>query len=94
MKMLERESTDPFLLYGVAMEHKNAGRLDEALVFLARTLSADSHYCYAYYQRGQVEEQRGNIAAAKQAYAEGIAMAVKVGDAHAKSELEAALMVL
>lgn len=94
MKMLEREPNDPFLLYGAAMEHKKAGRHELAVEFLDKTIAADPLYCYAFYQLGQVRDNLGDVAGAKDAYTDGIAAAVKKGDAHAKSELEAALMML
>jgi tetratricopeptide (TPR) repeat protein len=94
LTMLEKEPNDAFLLYGVAMEHKKAGRLDEAIEYLDRTIAADALYCYAFYQKGQVQEQQGDTKAARQAYELGITAAMKKGDAHAKSELETALAML
>jgi tetratricopeptide (TPR) repeat protein len=94
IKMLEREPKDAFLLYGVAMEHKKAGRSAEAIDYLRRTIDADDLYCYAFYQLGQVYEQDGQVADAKKAYEQGIAAAIRKGDAHAKSELETALSML
>jgi predicted Zn-dependent protease len=94
LKMLEKEPADPFLLYGVAMEHKKAQRPAETLEYLRRTLSVDPLYCYAFYQLGQVHELQGDIGSAKRAYEEGITAARKKGDDHAKSELETALAML
>ena len=93
-KMLEREPNDTFLLYGLALEHKKAGRFDEALGGLQRVTEIDPGYCYAYHQRGLIHEARGDVAAAKQAYEEGIAAATKKGDAHARDEITAALAML
>ena len=92
--MLEKQPTDPFLLYGVALEHKKAGNHPDALAYLAKTIAADPGYCYAYFQQGQVYEAAGDVPAAKAAYQAGIAAANKKNDAHAKSELEGALSML
>jgi tetratricopeptide (TPR) repeat protein len=92
--MLEKSPNDPFLLYGIAMEHKKAGDTARALEFLNRTIATDPGYCYAYYQQGQVREMVGDEAGARQAYEAGIAAATKKGDAHARGELEAALELL
>jgi len=92
--LLEKQSADPFLLYGVAMEYKKAGNPDKALEYFQRTLQADAGYSYAYYQQGQVYEGTGDIEAARQAYRDGIVAAQSKGDEHARSELEGALEML
>ena len=93
-KLLEKDPADPFLLYGIALEHKKAGRLDEALDWLGRTLEADEGYCYAYYQQGQTLEAKGDTDAARTAYQRGIGVARRVGDGHAAGELQVALDLL
>ena len=93
-RLLEREPADPFLRYGVAMEHKKAGRLEEAVAWFDRTLEADDSYCYAYYHKGQTLEERGDAAGARQVYEAGIRRAKSCNDAHAAGEMEAALDAL
>jgi tetratricopeptide (TPR) repeat protein len=93
-KMLEKTPDDPFLLYGIAMEHKKSGDSTRAIEFFDQTLRVDPGYCYAYYQRGQVFESIGEEEQAKAAYRAGIEAAAKKGDAHARGELEAALELL
>lgn len=93
-KMLDRTPADPFLLYGMALEYKKANEPQQALAYLGRTLQADTGYCYAYFQIGQVHEQIGNTDAARQAYRDGIEAAKRKGDAHAQSELEGALTMI
>ena len=93
-QMLQRQPDDPFLLYGLAMEHKKAGDAAQALEYLARVTQKDPNYCYAYYQRGLVHESQGDTDAARRAYQEGIAASDRAGDAHAKGEIEAALEML
>ena len=93
-KMLEKSPADPFLLYGIAMEHKKAGDAATAVEYFDRTLAADPAYCYAYYHRGQTQEEAGDADAARRSYRQGIEAATKAGDAHARQELEAALMML
>lgn len=93
-KMLERTPADPFLLYGMALEYKKANEPANALDYLNRAIQADAGYCYAYFQRGQVLEQTGDLASARQAYVDGIAAAKLKGDAHAQSELEGALSMI
>ena len=93
-QMLQRQPDDPFLLYGMAMEHKKGGDAAAALEYLGRVTKKDPNYCYAYYQRGLVHESQGDTDAARKAYQEGIAAADRAGDTHARGELEAALDML
>jgi len=91
LKLLEREPNDTFLIYGLALEYKKAGNLPRAIELLNRVIQLDSGYCYAYHQKGLAYEQAGDVAAARQAYRDGITAAVRKGDSHAKAEIEAAL---
>jgi tetratricopeptide (TPR) repeat protein len=93
-QMLLRQPDDPFLLYGVAMEYKKAGRAELAIEHFDQVLRRDPNYCYAYYQRAQVHESRGDVEAAKRSLREGLEAADRSGDAHARSEIEAALALL
>lgn len=90
-RLLERTPDDPFLLYGVALEYKKSNDFQNALDYLDRALRADPGYCYAYYQKGQIHESRGEPESAKRVYREGMEAARKKGDAHALSEIEGAL---
>lgn len=92
--MLERAPRDTFLLYAIGMEYKKLQTPSKAIEYFDRTIEVDAGYCYAYFQRGQVHEQTGNVPAARDSYRAGIAAAEKAGDAHAKSELEAALEMI
>ena len=60
-RILERTPNDPFLTYGIALEHKNAGEPQVALEWLDKTLALDARYCYAYYQKGQVLESTSPV---------------------------------
>lgn len=93
-KMLEQEPDDTFLIYGLALEHKKLGDDTRAIELLDRVIFLDPGYCYAYYQKGMAFESAGEPNAAKSAYRAGIDAAKKKGDAHAQSELEAALSMI
>jgi tetratricopeptide (TPR) repeat protein len=92
--MLAKQPADPFLLYGIAMEHKKRNEPTQAIDYFDRCIAADPNYCYAYYQRAQVQEQSGDVEGAKVTYRRGIEAASKSGDAHAREELTAALSIL
>ncbi len=93
-KLLERSPDDAFLTYALAMEHKKAGELDEALRLLSRTTSLDANYAYAHFQRGQIYEGRNDVPAARDAYAAGVAAAQRAGDAKGAGEIGGALAAL
>ena len=93
-RLLEHEPNDPFLRYGMAMEHKKAGDLDEAIAWFDKTLEAEHTYCYAYYHKGQCLESAGKNSEAASVYRKGIEVARGCNDAHAAGEMQAALDLL
>ena len=93
-KLLERTPNDAFLVYALAMEHKKAGELDEALRLLSRTAELDANYAYAHFQRGQIYEGRDDVPAARAAYTDGVAAARRAGDAKGEGEIGGALAAL
>ena len=94
LQMLRQQPDDPFLLYGLAMEHKKAGDAEQAREYFGQVLKRDPNYCYAYYQSAQVHESLGDVEGAKRMLREGLAAADRSGDAHARQEIEAALELL
>lgn len=89
--MLEKSPNDAFLRYAMALELKKSGDLAAALSSLDKTLELDGDYLYAYYQRGQIAEELGDVATAKAAYEAGIRRATAKGDMKALGELKTAL---
>ena len=72
-----RRSNDPFLLYGLALEHKKSSDFVRAVQLLHRTIEVDPGYCYAYYQLGQIHAATGDVATAKRVFEQGIAAATR-----------------
>lgn len=93
-RMLEREPDDTFLLYGLALEYKKLNDASRAIEHLNRVIELDPGYCYAYHQRGLIQESLGETESAKQSYRQGIEAATKKGDDHARGEIEGALSML
>lgn len=92
--MLQKQPNDTFLLYGIAMEHKKTGDWKTAIEFFDRAIRSDVNYCYAYFQKGQVNELAGDVEAAKRAYREGIVAAGRAADQHALGEIQGALSMI
>ncbi len=89
-KLHAADPADPFCTYGIALEHAKAGRIDDALAWLDKTVELDPHYCYAYFQKGKLLSTRGapgDDAAARKILEAGITAATEAGDAHAREEI-------
>jgi tetratricopeptide (TPR) repeat protein len=86
-KLLDADPNDPFLTYGIAMEHGKVDRFDEAIHWLDRTLSIDPKYCYAYYQKAKMLDAQGDTDQARAVLDDGMTAAAAAGDAHAREEM-------
>jgi tetratricopeptide (TPR) repeat protein len=91
LKMLETKSGDPFLLYALGLEYKKLGDMKSAIEYLDKTIQHDWGYCYAYYQKGLILQESGDLDSARRTFREGIDAAQRKGDAHAAEEISAAL---
>jgi predicted Zn-dependent protease len=90
-KLTSSGSVDPMAWYGLAMEYKNAERIDDALAAFESLREKTPDYVAMYLMCGTMLEKRGDEAAAREWLTEGIAQAKKKGDSHALGELESAL---
>ena len=80
--------------YGLAMEYKNQGRFSEAVDEFRTLLSSHPDYAAGYFHGGQTLEKAGRLEEARAMYEQGIAVTTRTGDAHTRSELQAALDIL
>jgi len=85
--LLKADPNDPFVTYGIAMEHAKADRLEEAIGWLDRTLGLDEGYLYAYFQKARVLSELGRDGDARAILTRGLAAAKRAGDDHAHSEM-------
>src|SRR5262245_23250980 len=88
---IARSPADPFPRYGLAMELRGQGRLDESAAAFAELIAAFPGYVPSYLMAGKVEEALGRAAQAAEIYRQGVQQAQAKGDLHARKELEAAL---
>ena len=87
LEKIAAKSKKPLPWYGLAMEYRSAGRLDDAIATFQRLHAMSPDYVPAYFMRAQVHEEQGDLDAARAALTTGIAAAKRVGDAHALSEM-------
>ena len=92
--MLEQDPKNSFARYGLAMEHMKAGQLAEAVTEFRSLIAADPNYAAAYFHGGQALEKMGEIEDARALYEQGVEVTARSGDAHTRSELQAALDLL
>lgn len=88
---IARSPGDPFPRYGLAMEHKSRGELDEAWRAFEELLETFPDYVPTYLMAGGTLVALGRRAEAARTYRRGMDVAARSGDAHARRELESAL---
>lgn len=93
-QMVTQDPSNSFARYGLAMEYSKAGNLDQAIAEFNALLSTDDSYVAGYYHAGQALEKLGNIEEARAMYERGMEACSRKGDAHTRSEIEAALSLL
>ena len=93
-KMIAAGTKDPFAWYGLAMEYRTAGRLDDALATFEKLRALDALYVAQYLMCGQMLAEAGRAADARTWFDAGVVAARQKGDGHAASELESALASL
>ena len=92
--LLADDPNNTFARYGLAMEYMKSGQLDTAVSEFRALIAADRNYCAAYYHGAQALERMGDVEAARQMYEQGIEATMRTGDAHTRSEMQAALDLL
>jgi tetratricopeptide (TPR) repeat protein len=92
--MVANSPADAFLRYGLATEYANAGELEQAVKEFEELLAANPNYAAGYYHGGRTLEKLGRVDEAKAIYEKGIEVTTRTGDAHTRSELQAALDIL
>ena len=91
---ITRSPADPFPRYGLAMEYKGSGALDEAWLTFEELLTKFPDYVPTYLMAGQTLVALGRAQQAADVLRSGIEVATKKGDLHAKKELSEALAEL
>jgi len=92
--MVEQNPGDSFLRYGLAMEYRNSGDLEGALREFRSLIAANPDYSAAYFHGGQTLERMGRTEEARTLYETGVDVTRRKGEAHALSEMQAALDLL
>jgi cytochrome c-type biogenesis protein CcmH/NrfG len=90
-EFVTRTPDDPFPRYGLAMELKNRGEVDEACQVFEHLLEKMPDYVPTYLMYGNTLAARGERARAAEVYRTGAQVSLRRGDSHAHAELQGAL---
>jgi tetratricopeptide (TPR) repeat protein len=93
-EVLAANPSDAFARYGLAMEHSKAGQTEAALAEFAKLLQQHPDYTPGYFMAAQTLAQAGRNDEARKMLQDGIASALRTGNQHAQSEMEAMLAEL
>jgi Flp pilus assembly protein TadD len=94
MSMVAQNPADKLARYGLAMEYRNAGDLEAAAAEFHALLEAHPDYGGAYFHYGQTLLRAGRRDEAREVYRKGVEVTTRLGNSHARSELEGALDLL
>ena len=89
-QMVATKPDEAFPRYGLAMEYKKFGRLDEAVAAFAELARRCPDYVPCYLMHGNVLELLDQRDEAAAVYERGVEIASAASDDHAVSELRAA----
>jgi tetratricopeptide (TPR) repeat protein len=84
-------SADSFAFYGLGMEYRKEGRVDDAVATFEKLKAKDPDYVPMYLMAGQALIDAGRAAEARNWLETGIQVAQRKHDSHALGELESAL---
>lgn len=87
-ELLAEDPNDPFLRYGLAMEHVSAGNDAQAVQCFQDLRAVTPDYVPAYLQEGQALIRLGRTAEARAILSAGILVAQSQRDLHAAAEMQ------
>ena len=88
LELHEKDPSDSFVTYGIALEYISQKNYTEAEVYLKSLLKGNPDYLPAYMQLAQLYEKTDNIDAAKNIYKTGIEIARKQNETRTEKEME------
>jgi len=93
-EVLAANPSDAFARYGLAMEYSKAGQTEAALAEFQKLLELHPDYTAGYFMAAQTLAAAGRNDEARKMLQDGIASALRTGNQHAQSEMEAMLAEL
>ena len=90
-EILAQDPNNAFARYGLAVEHSNSGRLEQALEEFKKLLAANPDYAAGYFMAAQTLMKSDRKDEARTMLEKGITAAQGKGDSHAASEMQGML---
>lgn len=82
---------DAFARYGLALEYRKAGQVEQALAQFKSLIEKNPDYTAGYQMWAQTLAEAGRREEAARLFSEGIACARRTGNTHAMSEMSSML---
>ena len=92
LSFYEEDPRDAFTRFAIAREYLKRDETEKALAFFEGLVEEDPDYVGTYYHLGKLYERLGRTSEAVRTYGRGIQVAQARRDAHARAELQDALM--
>ncbi|HKS66267.1 MAG TPA: tetratricopeptide repeat protein [Candidatus Acidoferrales bacterium] len=86
-----QKPADAFARYGLAMECAKEGDTHAATGHFEKLLENDPDYVAGYFQFAQLLARLGRLDEARRLLSDGIVVAQRTGDMHARDEMQSAL---
>ena len=93
-EFVAKNPKDAFARYGLALECATSGDSQAAVEHFQQLLAHNANYVPGYYHFGQLLVKLARRDEARKILSDGIQVAAKAGDMHARDEMEAALREL
>ena len=90
-QFVAQKPTEAFARYGLALECAKEGDDQAAIDHFRKLLETNPGYVAGYFQFGQHLSRIGRLDEARKLLSDGIVVAQKTGDSHARDEMQAAL---
>ena len=91
-QFVAEKPADAFARYGLALECAKLGDDAAATDHFQKLLETNPNYVAGYFQFGQLLSRLGRLDEARKLLSDGIVVAQKAGDMHARDEMQAALL--
>ena len=93
-QFVAQKPADAFARYGLALECVKLGDDTAATSHFQQLIQTNPEYVAGYFQFGQLLSRLGRLDEARKTLSDGIVVAQKTGDLHARDEMQAALTLL
>ena len=90
-ELLTQDPNNVLARYGLAMEYSNTGDFSRSLEEFQKLLAANPDYAAGYFMAAQTLVKAKRTDEAQKMLQDGIAAALRKGDNHARSEMQAML---